>query len=41
MAASQGQFGRWLPGASTIEMRVRYTAAGPMTVDRARSSAMG
>ena len=39
--ASQGQFGQWLPGASATEMRVRYTAAGPMTVDRARSTAMG
>jgi hypothetical protein len=39
--ASPGQFGHWLPGASAIEMRVRYTAAGPMTVDRARSTAMG
>jgi hypothetical protein len=41
MPAAQGQFGQWLPGASAIEMRVRYTAAGPMTVDRARSTAMG
>ena len=39
--ASQGQFGQWLPAASATEMRVRYTAAGPMTVDRARSTAMG
>jgi len=39
--ASQGQFGRWLPGAGATEMRVRYTAPGPMSVDRARSSAMG
>jgi hypothetical protein len=41
MPASKGQFGQWRPGASAIEMRVRYTAAGPMTVDRARSGAMG
>jgi hypothetical protein len=41
IGASQGQFGQWLPGASAIEMRVRYTAAGPMTVDRARSTVMG
>jgi hypothetical protein len=38
---SQRQFGQWLAGVSAIEMRVRYTAAGPMTVDRARSAAMG
>jgi hypothetical protein len=41
ISASQGQFGQWLPAASATEMRVRYTAAGPMTVDRARSTAMG
>jgi len=41
MPASQGQFGQWLPGAAATEMRVRYTAAGPMTVDRARSTATG
>jgi hypothetical protein len=41
IGASQGQFGQWLPGASATEMRVRYTAPGPMTVDRARSTAMG
>ncbi len=41
MPASPGQFGQWLPGASATEMRVRYTADGPMTVDRARSTAMG
>jgi hypothetical protein len=41
MPVSQGQFGQWRPGASAIEMRVRYTAAGPMTADRARSGAMG
>jgi hypothetical protein len=41
MPASRGQFGQWLPGASATEMRVRYTAAGPMTVDRSRSQATG
>jgi hypothetical protein len=39
--ASPGQFGQWLPGASATEMRVRYTADGPMKVDRARSTVMG
>jgi hypothetical protein len=41
IAASQRQFGQWLSGASAVEMRVRYTAAGPMTIDRARSTVMG
>jgi len=41
MPASHGQFGQRLPGASAIEMRVRYTSAGPMTIDRARSTVMG
>jgi hypothetical protein len=37
--ADEGQFGRWLAGRHLIEMRVRYSAPGPMTVETARALA--
>jgi hypothetical protein len=37
--ADAGRFGRWLPRRRRIEMRVRYSAPAPMTVEASRALA--